>query len=124
MSADDRELTIEGAYAAGFAAAICQNEEHLARDRQLRRKVSGMDIFDMREGRGTPSGYLFVIPHVALSTRDIRVEFRDGEWHLSYEENGRTYCGHAENSVGAHLALIADRMHLHAVVTEKPEEDG
>lgn len=73
-------------------------------------RLSGMDIFERRGGRGEPGGYKFVCPGVALSSSDVHIEFRDGQWRLSYTESTGTYTGQAESQVCAYLALIADRM--------------
>lgn len=86
-------------------------------------RLSGMDIFDRRGGRGEPGGFKFVCPGVAFSADDVHIEIRDRKWHLSYDDNGRTYTGVAEDMVGAYLTLIADRYGLTAVVTSKPDPD-
>ena len=79
-------------------------------------RATGMDIFDFGVHQ---AGFKFVIPHTAFCARDVRVERRDHQWHLSYIDAGQLFTGSAEDLTGAYLALIADRCGLAAVVTTK-----
>jgi hypothetical protein len=59
---------------------------------------------------------MFVIPHVAISSRDVAIsrDLEAHEWVLTYEDAGRTWVGRAENLTRAYLELIADRLGLGA----------
>lgn len=78
------------------------------------RRLGGMDIFDMDHGRDLPGGFMFVIPHTAISSRDvsIRRDLEAHEWVLEYEDAGRTWVGRHENLTAAYLDLIANRLAL------------
>lgn len=72
-------------------------------------RATGMDIFRRTNG---PGGFKIVIPGVAVSADNVQID-RDQEtheWVLSYEENGLTYVGRAENLSSAYLCLIAARL--------------
>jgi len=76
-------------------------------------RLSGMDIFERQHDE--PGGFKFVIPHVMLSSDDVRVEFdrNDKVWLLTYEDAGRIWTGRDEDLTAAYLDLIADRCGLH-----------
>lgn len=85
-------------------------------------RATGMDIFHRQGGRGEPGGYKFTCPGVAIGSHDVHIEYRDGQWHLSYTDGTGTHTGQAEDMVCAYLALIADRMGYTATFEPIPED--
>lgn len=56
---------------------------------------------------------------------DIRLTLVAGLWTAEAEDSGHAWRGTSDSSAGAILALLADRIGLHAEVTFKPEtEEG
>ncbi|HEY0936967.1 MAG TPA: hypothetical protein VGD91_24935 [Trebonia sp.] len=56
---------------------------------------------------------------------DIRLTMdKSGDWTAEADDSGRTWRGRSDSNTGAILALLADRIGLHAVVTFKPEPDA
>lgn len=59
-----------------------------------------------------------------LSMPDIRVDFGDGRYTATIEDEGITWTGTGDSQTAAVLALLADRVGYRADVTFKPENSG
>jgi hypothetical protein len=64
---------------------------------------------DRRRGK---TSYRFVCPGVAVSSDDVDVVMRNGQWVATQTEGGVTWTAESDNRVGVVLALLAARLGL------------
>jgi|SRR6185312_5295624 len=60
----------------------------------------------------------------AVQFDDIRIRLDGGRWTAEADDAGHTWRGTSDCYAGAILALMADRIGLHAEVTLKPEREN
>lgn len=92
----------------------------------MRDLFGGFDILDasntaprariqIRTGGGNTS---------AATLEPISLEYASGQWTATAESDGLTWTGTADSTMGAIIALLADRIGYVAEVRMKPEREG